>query len=129
MKSVTFRRYQDHDGGRWLRTSHVDIVNLEFQNDILENESRIGLSWVYLSGKDGDRFVERFEQVHGESPNFEDMAPVQRSTIRKMAPYTKAFLLFSATPGREVQIDEKAFQITGVSHRGAGRLFFESSAA
>ena len=128
MKPITFRRYQDHDGGRWLRTSHVDIVNLDFQNDILESESRIGLSWVYLSGKDGDRFVKKFERIHGEAPDFEDMTPVQRSTIRKMAPYTKAFLLFSATPDRKVQIDETAFQIRGVSHRGAGRLFFESAA-
>jgi len=127
-KAVVIRRYSDHDGGRWLRTSHVDIVDLRFEDHIHEPESRIGLSYVYLAGEDGDRFVQHYEARHGVSPAFADMPPAQRSTIRKIAPYTKAFLLFSAAPGRKLQIDGTLFQIKGVSHRGAGRVFLESVA-
>ena len=119
---INVQVYRDNYGV-WMRASHRDVHRLGFADEIRSKESRMSLTWVYLYGDDGQRFLHRAQEQ--DQVEKKEMPPVEKSTIRQMAPFNRQFLMFVPLPGRRIRIGKRVWEIVRVARKGGNTIFFE----
>ena len=125
--------YNDDTGGKWLRCSHQDIIDLDFMHQITSEDTRMSPNWVYLDAKqalqsDAAKFMSLLLSNRPDVNVSFDRNKAKISSIHKMPAYSWAMLNYTLAPGRVVKLDE-AWRINSISHAGRGKVFLSAEAA
>ena len=120
--------YTDELQGKWVRVSHDDVIELDLQDQLTSDDTRMSPLWVYLDARQGGesdaaKFALALAQKRPAAAIDYTTNASTKSSIRQMAPYCKALLKFALIPGRVIKVDGSLWKVEQISERGRGKVF------